>query len=1421
MEILNNLMGNSVNFGKYILGFVLAGIICFLAYVAVMAFYFIVRQRRPSSKFFIEVIFVAGAMALSVLVKVAVLPHLLDINSNDFGLVEYVGYSFSAIYSMIGGLQFEGLPFGVEAIGSGLSVCFYYGSSILAGLIVLSVITAKASYEIFSAIMIAVVRLMPGRRSVYVFNSLTEDSILLAHSICEKHQSELAQYKNKRKAIKRGDKSLILDLGDKPSKALIVFSGSSIPTFSRSNSLCREIMSNFFYYFSLIKGSDIKKSLIRRLGLDKCNVDLLTRQHSVQSAQTTTKTREYKDDERLKCADVALSKLDESRDGESKASQNKLITFDGEPQINNKRKTKRTRICEFFFELDDSLKPKQEQNTTDAYAELDRIINDMFVYDRAIFSKSDLKWLAKQFKKLNANEKEIISNDEYSEEQKDKSLSNLGKSFSNSIVHELLYRMAKHNKWAVIEHYVLTLSDTNYEYYDYQTKLRCDELQSKYLSLPLSAYVGKKNICSALKLLNNQEDIHSGDLSLNKIFYTNERKALSALINEFPKVLKQLFCSLLQINLVNEAYLSSISLLDNRYSNLGPSSIWAHLGNQNATGEASTYKALILGFGANGQSALNALYYGSSYIDDNFNLGGFYADAFDQNMRDIEGIFAKTHPLYKCYHAKDEDLMHGENPISIYDDVSKSHLIIKSDEIKGVYPKLIEEIGYEKLCKDMQFPVIQFHDMSCNGLNFINFFDKITGEDIQYNEELPRNKNKYNIIVISFGSDRLNISLANAIIDDIKREYLQMNSTQQASFRQCIAVNIRNSDNLNKLNWNTNDFKLGLFKNLVVFPFGAKEDIYSYERIVDNSNQYQFNTNYSNMSEKINADYDSYKFDVKKVKETLKNDEYAIFKKVCLILRKEFDVKSYSCEELFDKMYEDRNKADSNSMTRFKHNLEYFTLPNFKRETNRATDVYSSVMREALAHFTRKKNGEFLVDLDTVKALLTLEHDRWNRFSIAHGWTYNIKRNNELKMHNMLLPMSKVTPSAYPYDIVNIIPHKYSLYDSQKSFFGDLVSECNNADDIRRYVKYLLSYKLQNDKYEIISLEDKSKEIQIKQEFNFCTKDGKSIDIAPIIVKFKGENTQKTIMFSTHYDVNAQKNADYKGGNAIYQNGFMSDRIYTADGGADSLAGLSSILYGIIDAIQQNSLKYNVLLLITGGEELGLKGAKAVVNSKSLFQDLSADALVEVDLNERAGVYSLTGRRLTILSVGISATDGEQLVKLKKDFEDKAKKIFKSIKLEMLSYGSREYNEIKLKFPQNELTIYRFKVVSKNKNELDQKINELNNEFPDNNVYLLSSDKSETIFESFDFNGDKVAESLENSLKKTLENLNISPIKKDDPKYITDANILVNAPTAKGKLPCIVLANGAQNAHEVGEYVYIDDLETTRQIVKNMLNTEL
>ena len=170
-----------------VLGIIVGVVIVAIAYVLTMFAYFKARQKYSEAKYLVEILTVVFAVIFSVGVKLAI----NIVNSPDEFTQGFSSF-LHAVYSTIGGLTFEGLS-DLSDIENGLIQCLYTASSLYAGIIVLSVITTKASYEIYCGIKLHFLstklktnKKFAQKTELYIFTSATEDSLLLAESIKEK-----------------------------------------------------------------------------------------------------------------------------------------------------------------------------------------------------------------------------------------------------------------------------------------------------------------------------------------------------------------------------------------------------------------------------------------------------------------------------------------------------------------------------------------------------------------------------------------------------------------------------------------------------------------------------------------------------------------------------------------------------------------------------------------------------------------------------------------------------------------------------------------------------------------------------------------------------------------------------------------------------------------------------------------------------------------------------------------------------------------------------------------------------------------------------------------------------------------------------------------------------------------------------------
>ena len=204
---------------RWILSFIFVAGFVMTFYAIFMLIYLVVKRRKPGKKFIVEAVTFVVAFALSWLLKAVVLcsePEFVP-QFDDISRVV-----LSSFYAAIGGLQFEGLA--AECTQGGLfAICCYYGTSIIAGLIFISVIASSAAYEFYSFLLLLFLKTKD--KEVYVFTALNDETLNIASSIVE------------------SDRGI--------NNKLIIFSGPALEPFDRHDSRCAEVMAHGFIYWSL------------------------------------------------------------------------------------------------------------------------------------------------------------------------------------------------------------------------------------------------------------------------------------------------------------------------------------------------------------------------------------------------------------------------------------------------------------------------------------------------------------------------------------------------------------------------------------------------------------------------------------------------------------------------------------------------------------------------------------------------------------------------------------------------------------------------------------------------------------------------------------------------------------------------------------------------------------------------------------------------------------------------------------------------------------------------------------------------------------------------------------------------------------------------------------------------------------------
>lgn len=409
--------------------------------------------------------------------------------------------------------------------------------------------------------------------------------------------------------------------------------------------------------------------------------------------------------------------------------------------------------------------------------------------------------------------------------------------------------------------------------------------------------------------------------------------------------------------------------------------------------ETEEYRVLVLGFGKMAQQAMNALFANTAYVDRNFVPSRFVADVYDRAVDERAGLFGYMHPLYHCFDSMhslpprplkelDEAVAHGAKPHEHAKGSSSGNKEIvrccPTTAHRSLYAK------YRKMCggggngpdcegeveKYMAFPYVCFHLTSCFDVRFMQMLDTM---------DPVAGKPRIRACIICFGNDEDNILMANAFIDDYKHDKFVCPKEQRGGKERpfVIYVHIRDEKNYSRLNWTDRDEEEFGYR-LFVIPFGNRESIYCYRRLIDERKPALFNYLYAQVQSGMleTGEGDPSLRTVDWVSNLLENK---------LTKQEAIDrIRSFQATIKADMRGREEKKTrqmrDVNEVRQ-----QWMTQPAFHRESNFSASVYSVHFAKHLRSFLR--NGE--TDCGQVmRRLICLEKTRWCRYHMANGWTY-------------------------------------------------------------------------------------------------------------------------------------------------------------------------------------------------------------------------------------------------------------------------------------------------------------------------------------------------------------------------------------------------------------------------------------------------
>ena len=1004
-----------------------------VVYALTMFFYYRVRRKFAHCRYAVEIVTISVVAALSFIVRMAAL-----IYGGAVAFGDSLGDALHAIYMVIGGFTFEGLE---EVSNLPLwGEILYYGGTLYAGLVALSVITARISYEMFSIVGYAAGFFRKEQRDVFIFTAVTEDALLLAASIEQKYK-EKPDAQAKVPVVGIAGKKGGIPFAKKRD-CCIMFAGNELEPFDHKNELHRTVMSRGYYYISYGKHNNKKKepSLIRKLHLAVANDPVnksvkkkgwhdvrrhvfAVRQGKALTGEEASNSDFVFDDIRSTLSELSDRKLQCAwRKGvaAAKKGQRKREAVGNEQSVSETKEDRKAFMDEFMRGVmsvvggtpvvDYHILTDDEINYEFYATELDRILKDSFskrLYSAFDASSARVNDLCEQYRFLSVAAAE-----------------------------------------AQCKEAAARLEDANMKYENAKSEHdKCEENLKNKLENDLRACQDKQ-----MQAQKEADTRREEKAAFDRLGKATEQEKKEWFIDQVVKELLARVRRCFQLHIFNEALLSARDFSLRRIESYrredeflarqrgGASAAKLPWGESllrhdvafrtsDPDEERFVYRAVVLGFGKTAQCAMNALFVQTSAVDEQDRPSQFIADVYDRTADERSGLFAYTHPLYQCFNLQDGRPKGAgalKNDALLLDDTA--HQVLYDSYREG---KSIDFwVARKQVNEQMGFPRICFHKVSCFDLDFMRMLDdKI---DAKLDADGPLVKNDVRAFIICLGTDEANIRMANALIDDFKHEAYAADSKASASgdgsgpsasgggsepLLQTIYVHIRDEKNSHRLNWTQEDEEFFRRRNrrLVVVRFGNRETLYSYDGLLEERPAERFHYVYDRFSKGIEPE-DSRPEWVKQMTGLLEmtlvhyNDGLDFYKNAVAPIFKNI------CDELC-------NSEEPHTL--------WLDIDAYLKQSNESVSLFEVVYEGLLL-----QNGLKMNDL---RRFVRLEKVRWNRFYMSNGWVFG-KPNDAVpkkmrrrgKEHDGL-SLFEMLPTNYKlYDAVNVLFGYFSHYFNQK-----------------------------------------------------------------------------------------------------------------------------------------------------------------------------------------------------------------------------------------------------------------------------------------------------------------------------------------------------------------------------------------------------
>ena len=222
---------------------------------------------------------------------------------------------------------------------------------------------------------------------------------------------------------------------------------------------------------------------------------------------------------------------------------------------------------------------------------------------------------------------------------------------------------------------------------------------------------------------------------------------------------------------------------------------------------APTKRILSLGFGDTARKTIGGLYVN--------NDGNMIVDVIDSRASSIMGGYMRSHPSVLCMPSKSTDAFKN-NHATIPD-------VAKNDPVKWwMY-------WYNNLL------VVNYAELDGTGDKAAEYIDDSFG-----NRDLGQEEN-YDAFIIALGDDELNLDCFRNVMSDIRRELIANGGSKSIK----ILVHLREKGNAERLYWAAEREIEVIKQHVDVKAYGAREDVYTYNEIVNDAEAIEMNNAYS------------------------------------------------------------------------------------------------------------------------------------------------------------------------------------------------------------------------------------------------------------------------------------------------------------------------------------------------------------------------------------------------------------------------------------------------------------------------------------------------------------------------------------------------------------------------------------------------